>query len=156
MADMDDLPRIFVIHSFMDNQFYLDLERDLMHDLGVDVATRVHSFASGDPVQDDGTSWPTLSNESGWWHKIVGKILGCDVVLVVLSPEAIASRMVRDEVALAVQQKDMFGKLIIPILYQPCAMPPELATLRSVSSLAPKPYNIAYAELWAALGLPAR
>src|SRR5437588_12045142 len=94
-------PRIFVSHSSKDNDFGLKLVQDLRHALGDDTA--VWYDASGG-----------LVGGAAWWHKIVEQLTAREVFIVILSPEAMSSPWVRDEITLAWMQKNSAtGKRII-------------------------------------------
>jgi formylglycine-generating enzyme required for sulfatase activity len=65
-------------------------------------------------------SWRDDSKNKGL--SITNALRSCRHVLLVLSPEAINSWVVRDQVMLALQE----GKPIVPVLHQPCGVPPVL------------------------------
>src|SRR5215831_5626840 len=97
----------FVSHSHHDNDFGLQLVRDLRQVLGGDET--VWYDASG------------LQGGDSWWRKIVEQITARPIFIVVLSPEAARSPWVNDEVNLAWKQKNSpTGKRIIPVLLRPC------------------------------------
>jgi hypothetical protein len=123
---MADAPRIFVSHSHQDNDFGLQLVADLRRDLG-----------SEDAVWYDVSGG--LHGGVAWWRKIVQEITSRDVFLVVLSPDAVASNWVQAEIGLAWrEQYKPTGKVIIPLLYRDCEVPPDLRMVRMVSFVAPR------------------
>jgi len=134
-------PRIFVSHSHQDNNFGLKLVQDLQHVLDDENALWYDSAGGlhgGDP----------------WWSKIKQELKACSVFLVVLSPDAIASKWVNDEINIAWKQKNSpTGKHIIPILYRACEVPEDLETLQVISFLPPNSYEQAFKELLKALGV---
>jgi hypothetical protein len=77
-----------------------------------------------------------------------------DTFIVLLSPAAIRSKWVQDEINLAWKLKNTAtGKHIIPVLYQECQVRNDLGTLQTISFLPPKKYELAFSELLIALGL---
>jgi TIR domain len=134
-------PRIFVSHSHYDNDFGLRLIADLRRDLG-----------------DEDAVWYDVSGGLhggvAWWRTIVREITARGVFLVVLSPDAVASKWVEDEIDLAWAQKNSpTGKTIIPVLYRECDIRADLKTRQMVSFVAPKGYDAAYKELLASLNV---
>jgi outer membrane protein assembly factor BamB len=141
MVTSHKLLRIFVSHSHKDNDFGIRLIADLRAALGDDAA--VWYDASGG-----------LHGGEAWWRNIVAQISARSVFLVILSPDAMASPWVNDEIDLAWKQKNSpDGKIILPVLYRACQVREDLQTRQIVSFLPPKPYEMALGELFAALGL---
>lgn len=141
---MASTPRIFVSHSHKDNDFGLRLIADLRRDLG-----------SEDAVWYDVSGG--LHGGDAWWRKIVAEITAREVFLVVLSPDAVASKWVEDEIDLAWQQKNSAaGKVIIPVLYRDCEVRADLKTRQMISFVpsAGISYSAAYGQLLTALGRP--
>lgn len=66
-----------------------------------------------------------IPNSTLWERHTKNGLLGCRHFLVVLSPEALNSWVVRDQTLQAVHH----NKLIIPIMYKPCPLPSMLAEL---------------------------
>jgi len=62
--------------------------------------------------------WDILA-EADWGRAIERMIRGCDNFLIILSPEAVNSWVVREQLLLALELK----KNIVPILYSPCQIP---------------------------------
>jgi len=53
-----------------------------------------------------------------WPNRIATAIEGCQAMLVILSPDSVASRWVQRELAFA----DQKGKRVLPLLYKPCGL----------------------------------
>ncbi len=124
--------RIFLSHSSKDNQFSSRLAKDLRRVLGDETA-----------VWYDGS----LSGGNSWWRKIVQEISRCNIFLVVLSPDAMASAWVNDEIDLAWREKNSSKHMIIiPLLYQPCEVRNDLQNLQIISFLS-QTYDEAFNEL---------
>jgi tetratricopeptide (TPR) repeat protein len=92
-----------------------------------------------------------------WWSRIVTELTERNVFIVILSPEAMESHWVHDEIDLAWKQRNVKGpkrgKVIIPLLHQPCAIPEALSLIQVVNFLPPHPYEAAFTELLAAIRL---
>src|SRR5579863_6972448 len=115
-------PRIFVSHSSADDDFGRVLAADLRRTLGGDEQCVWYDSAGG------------LQGGDTWWRKIVAELSARPVFVVVLSPDAMASKWVQDEIDLAWQQKNRPpGKLIVPVLYRPCAVREDLKSMQVVS-----------------------
>ena len=135
--------RVFVSHSHQDQDFCLRLITDLRHDLGGD-----------DTVWYDANGG--LHAGDAWWRTIVQEIAAREVFIVALSPAAVASKWVEDEIDLAWQQKNStVGKTIIPIIYRDCVVRADLKTRHIISLLDWGAYPALYAELLATLGVAA-
>jgi hypothetical protein len=133
---------IFVSHSSKDNEFGTKLVQDLRQALGNDNA--VWYDAKGG-----------LHGGDMWWDKIKEELRNRYVFIVVLSPNALVSPWVCDEIRIAWRQRNSSqGKYIIPLLYQPCKIPDDLGTLQVISFVPPKVYEDAFNELLVALNLP--
>lgn len=63
-----------------------------------------------------------------WDHAVQEALEGCATLVVILSPEAIASRSVMDEVAFALDE----GKRVVPVVYRSCKTPFRLRRLQYV------------------------
>lgn len=132
--------RVFVSHSHTDDEFGLRLVNDLRRTLGSD-----------DSVWYDAAGG--LNGGDQWWNKIVSELTSREVFIVILSPASLASPWVNDEINLAWKQKNSTAqKRIIPILWQPCKLRPDLEMLQFISFVPPKIYQESYAELLTALG----
>ena len=134
--------RIFISHSHIDNEFGTRLAQDLSRVLG-DESAVWYDVLGG------------LHGGDTWWEKILEELTARKVFIVVLSPEAIQSPWVRDEINLAWSQKNSReGKQIIPLLYRECKVRADLNTLQVISFLNPKTYETAFKEVLMTLGLP--
>jgi WD40 repeat protein len=142
-TSLQTAPRIFISHSHRNNDFGLALVQDLRQALGDDNA--VWYDAKGG-----------LHGGDNWWTRIKEEIKARSVFIVILSPDALASRWVRDEIDLAwyLKNNTAAGKQIIPLLYRQCVMPDDLALRHVVSFLPPTEYEEAFNELLMAVGLP--
>ena len=134
-------PRIFLSHSHKDNEFCKRLAQSLYSALDNDVASVWYDVEG-------------INGGDAWWNKAVQELTSRNIFLVVLSPDAVASKWVTDEIAIAWKQKNdaATGKRIIPVVYKPCKVPSDLETLQVVSFLPPKPFNVAFGELLRAIG----
>jgi hypothetical protein len=131
MTTPDPPPRIFISSSPADRNFVLRLAGDLREMLGEDAVW----FDVGE----------TRAGE-GWRAQVSQTILASSILLVILSPDAVSSHSVQDEIALA----QTSAKRIIPVLVRPCAVPPSLAGLQSVSFLG-RSYGESLVDLLAAI-----
>lgn len=127
--------KIFISHSHKDNQFGIKLAQDLKRKLGNNV--KVWYDADGG-----------LNGGDRWWTKILEELVSSSVFIVIVSPDAMASKWVDDEISIAWAHKNsQQGKLIIPLLYQKCKVREDLSTLQLVSFLTPNSYEAALDEL---------
>src|SRR5438876_9546081 len=85
--------RIFISHSHIDNEFGTRLAQDLCRVLG-DESAVWYDVLGG------------LHGGDTWWEKILEELTARMVFMVVLSPEAVQSPWVRDEINLAWSQKN--------------------------------------------------
>jgi hypothetical protein len=130
--------RIFVSHSHADNDFGVQLVQSLRRAYGEDVVW--YDSQGG------------LYGGDNWWHTILKELTDRAVFIVVLSPDAVKSKWVNDEITIAWDQKNSpTGKTIIPILYQDCKIRPDLKTLQYISFLPPNTYNQGFYNLMRAL-----
>lgn len=134
-------PRMFVSHSSKDNEFGAKLVQDLRRIVG-----------------DENAVWYDTSDGlyggDAWWRKIVKELTARSVFIVVLSPDAMNSPWVNDEIDLAWRQKNTgVGKRIIPVLYRKCEVREDLYIHQIISFLQPRPYETAFNDLLKALGL---
>lgn len=135
------LARVFISHSHADNDFGVRLAEDLRRALG-DEQSVWYDVSGG------------LHGGDAWWRKIVQEIAARPIFVVVLSPDAMDSRWVNDEIDLAWNLKNTpEGKTIIPVLHRACEPRADLRTRHIVSFLEPRPYAAALAETLAALGV---
>ncbi|HEX6819856.1 MAG TPA: NB-ARC domain-containing protein, partial [Ktedonobacterales bacterium] len=146
------VPRVFISHSSANNAFGLELVRRIQQDLGT--AGDAWYDKSGAPESDYESG---LLGGDAWWPRIVREISERNVFVVLLSPEAMESHWVRDEIDLAWTQRNAKGpkrgKVIIPVLCSPCEIPETLGLVQVVSFLPGRPYEDALAELMAAIRL---
>ncbi|MBA2392091.1 MAG: tetratricopeptide repeat protein [Ktedonobacterales bacterium] len=134
--------RIFLSHSSSDNSFGFQLAADLRHALGGEEASVWYDAFGG---LQAGDLWP---------ERIERELSSRDIFLLLLSPKAIASKWVQDELRMAWMQKNSASgesKVIIPLLLAPCEVPAYLAMFQFVSFVSPRPYVEALAELLQAL-----
>jgi formylglycine-generating enzyme required for sulfatase activity/tetratricopeptide (TPR) repeat protein len=133
--------RLFISHSHADNEFGTRLAEDLRRALG-DEESVWYDVSGG------------LHGGDAWWRKIVQEIAARPIFVVVLSPAAMESHWVNDEIDLAWNLKNTpEGKTIIPVLHRACAPRADLRTRHIISFLPPRPYKAALAETLAALGV---
>src|SRR5690348_9378473 len=103
--------RIFISHSSKDHQFCQRLVKDLRSVLG-----------NEDAVWYDQSGG--LHGGDAWWRKIEHELSTRNIFIVVLSPEAVTSNWVNDEIDIAWSRKndqDPTKKMrLFPILYQTC------------------------------------
>ena len=138
---IDRPARVFISHSHADNDFGVRLAEDLRRALG-DEQSVWYDVSGG------------LHGGDAWWRKIVQEIAARPIFVVVLSPDAMDSRWVNDEIDLAWNLKNTpEGKTIIPVLHRACEPRADLRTRHIVSFLEPRPYAAALAETLAALGV---
>ena len=134
--------RIFVSHSNKDDDFGTRLVDDLRHVLADEMAVWYDSQGG-------------LHGGDNWWRKIIRELTERNVFIVVLSPDAMDSDWVNDEIDLAWRQKNSpQRKRIILVLYRECEVREDLANLQIISFLPPKTYEAAFNELLTALRLP--
>src|SRR6266571_4806323 len=134
--------RIFISHSHIDNEFGTRLAQDLSRVLG-DESAVWYDVLGG------------LHGGDTWWEKILEELTARKVFIVVLSPEAMKSPWVRDEINLAWKQKNSReGKQIIPLLYRECSVRADLDTLQVISFLSPRTYETSFKEILITFGLP--
>jgi len=134
--------RIFISHSHIDNEFGTRLAQDLGRVLG-DESAVWYDVLGG------------LHGGDTWWEKILEELTARKVFIVVLTPKAMQSPWVKDEINLAWSQKNSReGKQIIPLLYRECKVRADLNTLQVISFLSPKTYETSFKEVLVTLGLP--
>lgn len=140
-----DNHRIFVSHSQKDDVFGIRLVRDLKAELTDDPAAVWYDAEGG------------LHGGEVWWDKIKGEIQARSIFVVILSPDALDSPWVGDEINIAWARrnrarKEGYERLIVPILYKKCTIPDDLATLQVISFLPPNSYDDALHKLLMAIG----
>jgi hypothetical protein len=129
-------PLLFISHSSEDNTLGWRLAADLRAAFGGDEDLVWYDSAGG------------LQGGDAWWRHIVAELTARPIFVVLLSRAAMASKWVLDELDLAWHQRNSAtSKAIIPVLLEPCDVPPYLKMLHFVSFVAPRPYEEALAEL---------
>jgi hypothetical protein len=130
-------PRIFVSHSHKDEDFTERLVADL-HKAGAEVWVDVNGIQSGNFMQ-----------------AIDKALAACDWMVLVLSPNAIASDYVSQETYTALHRVQQgYMKAVIPVLVAPCApdsIPPQWDVLQRYD--ATQNYPAALAGVLRAVGL---
>src|SRR5215469_7276417 len=107
---MPDTPlSIFISYSHADSAFVDQLEGDLRK-LGFETWVDRQRLAGG----------------QRWRRELQEAVEGAQVLLIVLSPEAIASQSVQIEFDYALD----LGKLVIPLYYRQCTVPMELRAIQ--------------------------
>src|SRR5207248_9356081 len=107
-------PRIFVSHSNNDNDFGVQLVKDLRRILADETAVWYDSQGG-------------LLGGDAWWRKIMQELKASNVFIVVLSPSAMQSPWVNDEIDTAWRLKNSSANMrIIPVLYQTCEVRSDL------------------------------
>jgi hypothetical protein len=129
--------RIFISHSHLDNEFGMRVAHDLRLAMG----------GREEAVWYDASGSLKASDE--WWKVIRQELEQRPIVVVIVSPSAMASEFVNKELDMAVVE----DKQIIPVLYQPCRIRIDLTRLQYISFVEPTPYEAAFQELLEALGL---
>lgn len=131
--------RVFVSHKSENSDFSVRLVQDLRRALGGEDAVWYDSQGG-------------LFGGDYWWDTIVKELTARPIFIVVLSPEALASKWVQSEVRIAWKQKNSpAGKHLIPIHYRKCDVPEDLDTLQVISFLPPEAYENAFQSLLKAL-----
>ena len=98
--------KIFLSYARADEDFALRLARDLL-DAGADMFVDRFDIERGEN-----------------WDRVVESALrGCNTFVVLLSPPAVESENVMDEIHIALQAK----KTVIPVVYRDCQVPMRLA-----------------------------
>lgn len=104
-------PHVFISYAHENGRFVRKLARDL--------------------AQQDLSVWLDqwdLPEEADWDQMIRQAIRSCRCLLLVLSPAAVNSWVVYDQLVLALQT----GKTIVPVLHQPCVLPLPLQDLTCI------------------------
>ncbi len=137
--------RIFLSHSSVDHDFCTRLVDDLRLVLGENDAVWYDEHGG------------VYSGED-WWPQIEQELQASTIFIVILSPNAMASDWINDEIDSAWQRQKQLdperSMQIIPLLYQSCEIRPDLASLHSITFLPPRTYEAAFQEILATLGLP--
>jgi formylglycine-generating enzyme required for sulfatase activity len=80
--------------------------------------------------------------DEGWDRSVANALKGCQHVLLVLSPDAVNSWVVREQVMLALRE----GKQIVVVLHEPCQLPGPLQDL-TVIDFTTRKYKQALTQL---------
>lgn len=120
---------IFVSYARTDGEFALRLARDL-RSANVDIWMDQLDIGAGDI----------------WDRAVEDALQKCKGLLVILSPAAVASRSVMDEVSFAMEE----GKKVIPVLYQTCEIPFRLRRVQRTDCASD--YSVGLSKLIDALG----
>ncbi|HEY7849139.1 MAG TPA: toll/interleukin-1 receptor domain-containing protein, partial [Ktedonobacterales bacterium] len=129
-------PRIFISHSHEDHDFCLKLIGDLRARFGEDA---IWYDASG--------GQHGLTGGEAWWDEIVAEITARPYFLVVLSPHAVASRWVPQEMGIAFRQHVELGKRLLPVRLADAPRRADWAGLQEFNFAEPRAYIEALAEL---------
>jgi len=106
--------KIFISHSSKDKEFASRLANDLRA-AGVEVWYDEDEIKAGDQI----------------FTKIEQGLLTCDFLIIILSPEAVHSKMVRQELSSFWHEEARRERnVILPALYKDCPMPPLLTDRR--------------------------
>lgn len=133
-------PPIFLSHSHQDDEFGVRLVSDLRQALGGDEDAVWYDSAGG------------LRGGESWWRTILEEIQARPVFLVVLSPVAMNSPWVNDEIDIAWRLKNSpEGKFILPVLYRPCTVRQDIENIQRVSFVTPRVYQDALQDVLKAL-----
>jgi formylglycine-generating enzyme required for sulfatase activity len=134
------MPRIFVSHSHVDDVFGLKLIGDLRAQFGEEAVW--YDVSGG------------LHGGDEWFRKIVDEITARDTFIVILSPDALASKWVPREMAVAYWQQVNHGTKLLPLLYRACVPSTEWQILHMIDFTGyPATYEAKYGEVLAALGV---
>jgi hypothetical protein len=120
--------KIFFSYARSDSKFVLKLAED-MRSAGVDLWIDQLDIPTG----------------ARWDQSVEDALKACPRLLIILSPESVASQNVMDEVAFAIDQ----NKKILPILYQNCDIPFRIKRLQFIDFTGD--YNKAFANLLKAI-----
>ncbi len=132
-------PRVFISHSSADNSFGVKVERRLKEKLGEDAV-----FYDSDGGLVGGDVWPL---------RLQREIQERDVFVLILSPEAFASRWVEAEFMQALrQERSVGGKAIVPVLHEETDAWPWLLNYQWVR-FTERLFDDAFAELLEAVRL---
>jgi tetratricopeptide (TPR) repeat protein len=134
-------PRIFLSYSHKDKKFGTAFAEHLRSTIG-----------SKDAVWFD----TGIRGGENWSEKIMRELSSSNIFIVLLSPNALKSRWVRTEIHIAWKRHLANRMLFMPVYYQPCKVPIDLAfidTRQFISFLPPENYNKAFASLLEALNI---
>ncbi len=110
----DTKPRVFISHSSQDKSFVEELAWDLRR-FGFDVWYDTWEIAVGDSIVD----------------RIFEGLQASDTLIIVLSPNSVTSRWVKEELSTAVMRRISENDIrILPILLETCDIPTSLRHIR--------------------------
>jgi formylglycine-generating enzyme required for sulfatase activity len=135
-------PRIFISHSHEDVDFCLKLVADLRARLGDDAVW-----------YDTSGGQHGLQGGEAWWDQIVAEITARPYFLVVLSPQASASRWVPQEMGIAFRQHVELGKRLLPVRLADAPRRADWSGIQEFNFAEPRPYAHALDELLSALNV---
>ncbi len=138
-----DAPKVFVSHSHEDNE--------ITHRLVDDLRARLSPAAVW--MDESGG----LHGGDEWWKRIVSEITTSDVFLVILSPNALASIWVSQEmdIAYSLYVQSRKRKKLIPVLYKPCTLSADWDGIHNINMTGyPETYATKLQEICVVLGLP--
>ncbi|HEY7834597.1 MAG TPA: TIR domain-containing protein [Ktedonobacterales bacterium] len=122
--------RVFISHSAGDNPFGTDLVARLRAE-GIDAW--YDSYGGPDAA---GAWQGSIPPATYWQDEIVGELTTRPIFLVIVTPRAVASPWVHDEIGLAWSEKNSAditrGKIVIPVLRATCAVPPLVSLVQYV------------------------
>ncbi|MGH9904385.1 MAG: toll/interleukin-1 receptor domain-containing protein [Pyrinomonadaceae bacterium] len=124
--------KVFVSYARSDSQFALKLARDL-REAGANLWVDQFDIPVG----------------ARWDRAVQAALNACPCLLVILSPSAVASENVMDEVSFALSK----DKKIVPVLYENCDIPFRLARFEYIDFTAD--YDTAFPKLFKELGVDA-
>ena len=141
-AESHTVPRIFVSHSHEDSAFCLKLVAALRARLGEDAVW-----------YDESGGEHGLQGGEAWWDKIVAEITARPWFLVVLSPRAVASRWVPQEMGIAFRQHVELGKRLLPVRLAEAERRADWAGIHEFNFSDPQRFEQALEELLRALNV---
>jgi tetratricopeptide (TPR) repeat protein len=150
----DSTPRIFISHSSGDNDFGVTLLQRLRAE-GYDV----WYDGQGRPNAETGEWTGGLYAGDSWQKQIVKEMSEREVLVILLSPRAVASEWVQDEIAMALGRKNdrdpAKRAVVVPVLRERCEIPKQLAdTVQAVDYRPEADQERAWANFLHAVNLP--
>ena len=131
-------PKIFLSYSHKDRVFGVRLVNFLRGIIGSDDAV----------WYDDG-----LRGGDAWWDEIVKQLHSRNTFILILSPDAVRSPYVKEEIRIAVQRHLEGKMLLLPLLLRKCRLPQSLRTRQVLSFLLKEEYERSLKKVFEALGL---
>jgi pSer/pThr/pTyr-binding forkhead associated (FHA) protein len=138
---MNNSLKLFISHSSKDDDFGREIMKELTHAL--DPSSRIWYDSVGG-----------LQPGDSWWTTIIERIQECTHFLVILSPAAMESHWVNDEMTMAWQQRVERTLTILPLLYHNCQVRNDYRTIQMVNFLGQR-YEVALQQLLAMVREPA-